>query len=136
VSEKQLTLASGEFERFRKPTRRARFLAEMDKVVPWAAIEKRLRWAIGFRTNRCVTCLRVRWQPVYGPHDLNRGFDTERENLVPDAEGNDEGPIAGKKGGASRSSDKATLMGVERRGGETLRHSEAHGMGSIPAGQG
>jgi IS5 family transposase len=32
---KQQTLASSEFERFRKPTRRERFLAEMDKVVPW-----------------------------------------------------------------------------------------------------
>lgn len=32
---KQLTLASNEFERFRKPTRRERFLAEMNTVVPW-----------------------------------------------------------------------------------------------------
>jgi IS5 family transposase len=33
---KQLTLAAGvPFERFRKPTRRDVFLAEMDKVVPW-----------------------------------------------------------------------------------------------------
>jgi IS5 family transposase len=35
---KQLTLASGEFERYRKPTRRERFLAEMDTVVPWAEL--------------------------------------------------------------------------------------------------
>jgi IS5 family transposase len=35
---KQTTLANGEFERFRKPTRRERFLAEMDKVVPWAEL--------------------------------------------------------------------------------------------------
>jgi IS5 family transposase len=35
---KQLTLASNEFERFRKPTRRERFLAEMDTVVPWAEL--------------------------------------------------------------------------------------------------
>src|SRR5512134_748999 len=34
----QLTLAAGDFERFRKPTRRERFLAEMDKVVPWAEL--------------------------------------------------------------------------------------------------
>jgi transposase, IS5 family len=33
---KQLTLAAGpSFEKFRKPTRREQFLAEMDKVVPW-----------------------------------------------------------------------------------------------------
>jgi len=35
---KQLTLASNDFERFRKPTRRERFLAEMDTVVPWAEL--------------------------------------------------------------------------------------------------
>ena len=35
---KQLTLASNDFERFRKPTRRERFLAEMSTVVPWAEL--------------------------------------------------------------------------------------------------
>jgi IS5 family transposase len=35
---KQMTLANGDFEQFRKPTRRERFLAEMDKVVPWAEL--------------------------------------------------------------------------------------------------
>lgn len=35
---KQLTLAGNEFERYRKPTRRERFLAEMDQVVPWAEL--------------------------------------------------------------------------------------------------
>ena len=35
---KQLTLATSEFERFRKPTRRERFLAEMNRVVPWAEL--------------------------------------------------------------------------------------------------
>ena len=34
----QLTLATNEFERYRKPTRRERFLAEMDAVVPWSAL--------------------------------------------------------------------------------------------------
>ena len=33
---KQLTLAANDFERYRKPTRRERFLADMDAVVPWA----------------------------------------------------------------------------------------------------
>ena len=32
---KQLTLAGSDFERYRKPTRREKFLAEMDRVVPW-----------------------------------------------------------------------------------------------------
>lgn len=32
---KQQTLASGDFERYRKPTRREKFLAEIDSVVPW-----------------------------------------------------------------------------------------------------
>ena len=32
---KQLTLAVSDFERYRKPTRREKFLAEMDSVVPW-----------------------------------------------------------------------------------------------------
>ena len=35
---KQLTLAGNEFERFRKPTRRERFLAEMNTVVPWVEL--------------------------------------------------------------------------------------------------
>ena len=32
---RQQTFATGDFERYRKPTRREQFLAEMDKVVPW-----------------------------------------------------------------------------------------------------
>jgi transposase, IS5 family len=39
----QLTMATGTFEAYRKPTRREKFLAEMDRAVPWnelcAAIE-------------------------------------------------------------------------------------------------
>lgn len=31
----QLTFATGTFESYRKPTRREKFLAEMDRVVPW-----------------------------------------------------------------------------------------------------
>jgi len=30
-----------------------------------------------------------RWQPVYRRHELNTGFDMERENLAFDAKGND-----------------------------------------------
>jgi hypothetical protein len=32
---KQMTLAMAEFERYAKTTRRATFLAEMERVVPW-----------------------------------------------------------------------------------------------------
>ena len=35
---KQLTLATGVFERYAKPTRRAKFLAEMEKLVPWSEL--------------------------------------------------------------------------------------------------
>ena len=39
---RQLTLAANEFERFRKPTRREMFLAEMNSVVPWAELVRLL----------------------------------------------------------------------------------------------
>ena len=32
---RQLTLATGTFETHRKPTRREKFLSDMEKVVPW-----------------------------------------------------------------------------------------------------
>ncbi|MCC7464607.1 MAG: IS5 family transposase [Gammaproteobacteria bacterium] len=35
---KQQTLATAGFERYRKPTRRERFLAEMNQVLPWSAL--------------------------------------------------------------------------------------------------
>ena len=35
---KQLTLAAADFERYAKTTRRAVFLAEMQRVVPWPAL--------------------------------------------------------------------------------------------------
>jgi hypothetical protein len=35
---KQEAIAAGDFERYRKPTRREKFLAEMDSVVPWAQL--------------------------------------------------------------------------------------------------
>lgn len=37
---KQQTFAAGDFERFRKPTRREKFLTEMDQVVPWARLSE------------------------------------------------------------------------------------------------
>src|SRR5947207_15699276 len=36
---KQLTLATVGFERYAKTTRRAAFLAEMERVVPWSALD-------------------------------------------------------------------------------------------------
>jgi len=38
VRPRQQTLASGGFERYRKPTRREQFLAEMNTVLPWKAL--------------------------------------------------------------------------------------------------
>lgn len=35
---KQQTFAAGDFERYRKPTRREQFLVEMDKIVPWSEL--------------------------------------------------------------------------------------------------
>jgi len=35
---KQLTLAASDFERSRKPTRRERFLSEMNAVVAWVEL--------------------------------------------------------------------------------------------------
>ena len=35
---KQTTLSAGSFDRYSKTTRRAAFLAEMDRVVPWSAL--------------------------------------------------------------------------------------------------
>jgi len=35
---RQQTFATGDFERYRKPTRREQFLAEMEQVVPWAQL--------------------------------------------------------------------------------------------------
>ena len=32
---RQQTLADASFERYRKPTRREKFLAEMEQVIPW-----------------------------------------------------------------------------------------------------
>ena len=37
---KQMTFATGGFERYAKTTRRAAFLAEMNKVVPWPALRR------------------------------------------------------------------------------------------------
>lgn len=34
----QKTLSAGSFDRYSKTTRRAAFLAEMDRVVPWATL--------------------------------------------------------------------------------------------------
>jgi hypothetical protein len=39
--------------------------------------------------NREGTCLLARWQSVFRRHELNAGFGAERENLAPDAKGND-----------------------------------------------
>lgn len=70
------------------------------------------------------TCLLSRWQPVYRRHELNTGFDRERENLAFDAKGNDKRPppqgripMQRSRGGAIRSSDEVLVMRMERRDG-------------------
>ena len=75
-------------------------------------------------TNLEGTCLLSRWQPVYRRHDLNTGFDMERENLTSDAKGNDKRlpprgriPMQRPRGGAIRSSDEILVMRMERRNG-------------------
>lgn len=42
----QQTFAEVTFEQYRKPTRRERFLDEMNRVVPWAECWRRLRRSI------------------------------------------------------------------------------------------
>jgi IS5 family transposase len=49
---KQLTLATVGFERYAKTTRRAAFLAEMERVVPWSALT-------GFIDDGCRTWPRI-----------------------------------------------------------------------------
>ena len=41
------------------------------------------------RMSREETCLLARRQSVWRRHELNAGFGAERENLAPDAKGND-----------------------------------------------
>jgi hypothetical protein len=38
MNEKQMTLAASGFEKYAKTTRRTQFLAEMERVVPWAEL--------------------------------------------------------------------------------------------------
>lgn len=63
---------------------------------------------------------------MYRRHELNTGFDMERENFVFDAKGNDKRlppqgriPMQRLRGGAIRSSDEVLAMRMERRGGVT-----------------
>ncbi|MDT4883473.1 hypothetical protein FQZ97_1195200 [compost metagenome] len=49
----------------------------------------KLRMPSSLRISLEDTCLLSRWQPVYRRHELNTGFDRERENLGFDAKGND-----------------------------------------------
>jgi len=57
-------------------------------------------------------CLRPGWQPVYRRHDLWTGFGMERGNLDQEM---GKSLYAWYRGGAIRSSDEASVMGVERR---------------------
>jgi len=55
---KQLTLATAVFERYAKATRRAVFLGEMERVVPWSALSKQ-----HFDLAQCLSAPR----PSFGP---------------------------------------------------------------------
>ena len=59
------------------------------------------------------TCLRPEWQPVHRRHDLCTGFSAERGNLGRRVGG---GLRIRHRGGATRSSEDASVMGAERRG--------------------
>jgi len=59
------------------------------------------------------TCLRPERQPVYRRHDLCTGFNMERGNL---GQVRCDSMLTCPRGGMSRSSEEAPVMGVERRG--------------------
>ena len=77
---KQMTLATAGFERYGKTTRRAVFLSEMDKVVPWSALCRKVapyypkpgngRPAIGIERM-----LSIYWPSTAGFQLNNPGFD-------------------------------------------------------------
>ena len=69
---KQLTLATTGFERYAKTTRRAAFLAEMERVVPWSAL--------------CGLIAPVYPKPGNGrpPIGLAREFGVRRDGFAPD----------------------------------------------------
>ena len=70
---KQLTLATEEFERYAKATRRAAFLDEMDRVVPWPALCRLIDRSIGNRvmaarrlaSSGCCTSIFCRTQSLF-----------------------------------------------------------------------
>jgi hypothetical protein len=59
------------------------------------------------------TCLRLGRQPVYRRHELCMGFSMERGNLSQDIGLR---RLSWRRGGATRSSEEAPVMGVEQRG--------------------
>ena len=75
------------------------------------------------RMSLRVTCLLLRRQSVCRWHELTTGFSMERGNLVRGVKGNPQVPNSTRestntrdRGGATRSSDEAAVMDVERRG--------------------
>jgi hypothetical protein len=63
-------------------------------------------------TNSSVTCLRLGWQPVFRRHEHTTGFGKERGNLLMRLNY----LVLLGRDGATRSSDEASVMAVERRG--------------------
>ena len=69
------------------------------------------------------TCLLLRRQSVCRRHEFTTGFSTERGNLARGVKGNPQVPNSTRestdtrdRGGATRSSEEAAVMDVERRG--------------------
>ena len=63
---KQLTLAAVGFERYAKTTRRATFLAEMERVVPWPALCALIYINVTLRDRR-KDCVRQDQEHANGP---------------------------------------------------------------------
>ena len=84
-----------------------------DEASKWVETLSKRVVASSTRISPDDTCLRSGRQPVYRRHDLWTGFGAERGNLGQDT-GFDR--QSWHRGGATRSSDEAPVMGVERRG--------------------
>src|SRR5882672_8706602 len=84
---KQLTLAAVGFERYAKTTRRAAFLAEMERVVPWSALCALIepfypkpgngRPPIGIERMLRIYCLQ-QWSNLSDPARRNRDLQHHR----------------------------------------------------------
>ena len=82
-----------------------------DKASKWIETLSKRGDASSLLNNPGDTCIRPGWQPVYRRHELCTGFNMERGNLCRKEVG-----ANWYRGGATRISEEASVMGVERRG--------------------